>query len=123
MGACTVALLGGRRENSSVTGTLSLTKSKLVSITMPASYDAGGSIADVSTLEAIAGNDFTEAVAGMKGSRSTVTSDDYDFEFVPAALYAPATAKIKAIVRSTGAEAVATTDLSGEVVEFLVIGS
>ena len=124
MGAFTgVTLLGGRRENNSTSGTEPFTKSKFIDATGPASYDAGGSVFDISNVEVLAGDEFTEVWAGALVGRPTLGSDDYDFLYIPAALGAPATGLIKAISRSTGAEVVAATNLSGEVVRFKVEGN
>lgn len=123
MGACVPTLLGGREENHSTTGTNDVTKSKLISVVMSAAYAAGGDTCDISGVEAVAANNFTAVLGGAKMSRSVITDDDLEFEVIPAALYDPATLKIKAIDRSTGAEVAPATDLSGETIEFEFVGN
>jgi hypothetical protein len=79
-------------------------------LTLPASYDTGGSVLDLS---AITGGGFTK-VFGVSQLGIAAASDKYRLSFVPAASYAAATplVKIRDLSAASDAEVSGATDLS-----------
>ena len=122
MGACVVALVGGREENHSTTGAVDFLKTKWVDVTLSANYAAGGDTCDISALDV--GNEFTAVEAGVIAGRPTITDEDVIFRVItdPAA-GDPALILIHAVDGSTGAEMAPAADLSGEVIRIAFAGN
>lgn len=116
----------------SITGTgVGAGKRVVVTATLPASYDTGGSTLDLST-----GNDTLAALAhGPDAAMAKVhgvarigvaaaAGDRYPVSYVRAALGAPATGKLKVrdLNDDGNAEVTSTTDLSGTTVILEIVG-
>lgn len=85
-------------------------RTAVVTATAPASYDAGGSVIDLSSL---ASGGFTKVYGVDLIGQATAASDRYQPTFVPAVAYAAATGKLKIRdINSTDAAAEASGDLS-----------
>ena len=89
-------------------------------LTLPASYDTGGSVLDLS---AITGGGFTK-VFGVSQLGIAAANDKYRLSFVPAASYAAATplVKIRDLSAASDAEGSCATDLSAVTVVVEVTG-
>jgi hypothetical protein len=90
-------------------------KKGIFTAVLPASYDAGGSVLDLSA-------HFTY-VHGVKFvGQATAANDKYYCTYIPAAAYAPATGLVKVRDLTAAADAEASGDLSGVTVRFEVEG-
>lgn len=93
-------------------------KTVVVEVTGTASYDTGGSVADLSS-------HFSSKVYGAKLlAVSPHASGKYRPSFIPGSSYAVATGKVKLydITANPGAEVTSTTDLSATTFTFEVTG-
>ena len=88
-------------------------------LTLPASYDAGGSVLDLS---ALTGGGFTKVYGVDLIGQPTAASDRYHPTYIPAALYAPATGLLKVRDLQAAADAEASGDLSAVTMLVEVIG-
>lgn len=97
------------------------TRKATLLLTLPASYDTGGSVIDLS---AVTGGGFTKVYGLARLGVSPAASDKYHLSFVPAASYAAATpvVKIRDLSAASDAEVASTTDLSGTTVVVEVTG-
>lgn len=83
--------------------------------TLPASYDAGGSVLDLSSY-------FTYVHGVEVIGQATHGDDKYYATYIPAAAYAPATGKIKVRDLTAASDAEASGDLSAVVLRLRVTG-
>ncbi len=99
-------------------------KQAVLALTLSASYDAGGSVADFST----AGNlgaalGFTTVTGVSCLGHETAASSKYYPVFVPAASNAPSTCLIKLHDLTAGSDAEPSGDLHASVMRILVVGT
>ena len=95
-------------------------RTAVVTATAPASYDAGGSVIDLSALTS---GGFTKVYGVDLIGQVTAASDRYQPTFIPAAAYAAATGKLKIRdINSTDAAAEASGDLSAVTLVLEVTG-
>ena len=100
------------------------TKICVLAVTLSASYDAGGSILDLSTAGLLgAALGFQTVTAVAHAGHVTAASSKYDCVYVPAALNAPATGLIKVHDSSQAANAEASGDLHATVVRVVIVGT
>jgi hypothetical protein len=118
MGACTVTatpkgfgVLGGGL------------KTAVVLVTLPASYDAGGSTVDFSTSGQLGANGFRTVHSAMQCGQATAADDKYYATFIVASSDAAATGKLKVRDLSAASDAEASGDLSAVVIRFVVMGT
>lgn len=126
MGAFTVTSVTG-----CATGDMGRGKSVVLTATGPASYDAGGSIIDLSSANTVLTGLLNEAafvrVTGLKQvGVSAAAADNYYCQYVIAAAGAPATGKIKvrdADDATAMSEVAGATDLSTVTFTFEITGA
>lgn len=126
MGAFTVTGVVG-----CATGDIGRGKSVVLTATGPASYDAAGSIIDLSSANTVLTGFVSDAafvrVTGVKlVGIGAAASDRYFCTYVPAALGAPATGKVKvrdADDATAMSEVSAAADLSAVVFHFEITGA
>jgi hypothetical protein len=118
MGACTVnatpkafAVIGGGLKTATVL------------VTLPASYDAGGSVVDFSTSGLLGACGFRTVHSAIYAGQATAADDKYYPTFIPASSDAAATGKLKVRDLSAAADAEASGDLSAVVVRIKVEGT
>jgi hypothetical protein len=114
MGAITVTTVLSNELNAN-------TRKATLLLTLPASYDTGGSVLDLS---AVTGGGFTKVYGVTRLGVSPAANDKYHLSFVPAASYAPSTpvVKIRDLSAASDAEVASTTDLSATTVVVEVTG-
>ena len=90
-------------------------------LTLPASYDTGGSALDLS---ALTDGGFTK-VHGLQVLSIAAANDKYSLSFVPGSSYAPSTGlvKIRDLSAASDAEVSGATDLSAVTVTVEVVGT
>lgn len=103
-------------------------KRAVITATLSASYDTGGSLIDLSSANAImlAGNGGFVTVSGVEMvGVSPHASDKYRIAFIPGAALGPALGKLKIrdLSAASDAEVSSTTDLSATTVTLVVYGT
>lgn len=88
-------------------------------LTLPASYDAGGSALDLS---ALTDGGFT-TVYGLTKLSTAAANDKYHYTFVPGTSYAPSTGLLKIRDLTAASDAEASGDLSAVTVTVEVVGT
>jgi len=87
-------------------------KRVILALQLSASYDAGGSVVDLSTSGSLGqALGFTRVFAGGMAGQGTAADSKYFPVFIPAASDAPATGKVKVHDTSAAADAEASGDL------------
>jgi acyl-CoA synthetase (AMP-forming)/AMP-acid ligase II len=119
MGACTVTATP--KSFVSLPGAM---KMGVVLVTLPTSYDAGGSVVDFSTSGLLTTtHGFQKVFAAIQCAQATAADDKYYATFIPAAADASATGLLKVRDLSAASDAEASGDLDAVVIRFLVIGT
>lgn len=95
------------------------TRRAVLLLTLPASYDAGGSALDLSALTE---GGFT-SVYGINQLSIAAANDKYRLSFVPGSAYAPGTGLVKIRDLTAASDAEASGDLSAVTVTVEAIGT
>ncbi len=98
-------------------------KAAVVTVTLSASYDSGGSVVDLSTSGNLAAAGFKTVTGAMLLGHETAASGKYLPVFVPAASNAAATGLLKIYDTSQAGDAETSGDLHASLIRLLVTGT